>query len=134
MRRRRLTNSSRLSNDVICTEPNGGVPGAPDAVDGGSGRDSIIGVGHLQGGSSDDIILVVGTGSVADGGSGNDLIEGENAGGSPSRLLGGSGGDTVLNFAGNPAIDCGSAYDLVAANGATDVRRCEGATRLPGLG
>jgi Ca2+-binding RTX toxin-like protein len=74
-------------DDVISTEPFGGLPGAPDSVDGGSGRDRILGVGHLKGGS---------------------------------------GGDTGFNFAGSPTIDSGSADDLVYADGATDVRRCEG--------
>jgi hypothetical protein len=57
----------------------------------------------------------------SNGGSGDDSLRGIFA----AVLLGGAGSDTVLNSPGDPKIDCGSAYDTVTPNGATDVRRCE---------
>lgn len=114
-------------DDVICGAPYDGPAGDPDDIEGGSGSDSITGTGHLDGGSSDDSIHASGAGTVADGGSGDDQIAGSGA----STLLGGSGSDTVLNLDGTPKIDCGAAYDEVYANGATDVRRCEGTTNPP---
>ncbi|HEY7034080.1 MAG TPA: hypothetical protein VH482_22270 [Thermomicrobiales bacterium] len=58
-----------------------------------------------------------------DGGSGDDHLEGLEAG----ALLAGSGDDTVSNLDVFPAarIDCGSGHDAVSPNGATDVGCCE---------
>lgn len=138
-------------NDVICGFPGGlSAPGGePDVIDGDGGDDDMVGRGVLDGGSGNDYVLAfrlgsrayggsgadtvrADTGATADGGSGDDVVQNgnpSNAGG--VALKGGSGSDTVLNYDGNPTIDCGAAYDLVYANGATDVRRCEGTTTPP---
>lgn len=92
---------------------------------GGSGDDLAVEAapagGWAEGGSGNDVVFAM-DGAIADGGSGNDFVQGRRA----AALLGGSGSDTIDNLGGTPKIDCGSAYDLVSANGATDVRRCEG--------
>jgi hypothetical protein len=77
--------------------------------------------GRAEGGSGSDLAVVATDEATADGGSGNDFVVGTRAG----ALYGGSGGDIVANTAGTPKIDCGSAFDRVSPNGATDVRRCE---------
>jgi hemolysin type calcium-binding protein len=94
---------------------------------GGSGNDTVIAAGatgRADGGSGDDVVSAS-DGATGSGGSGNDLVEGT----VPAALYGGSGSDTVRSLSPSPGtkIDCGSASDLVQANGATDVRRCEGA-------
>jgi hypothetical protein len=76
--------------------------------------------GRAEGGSGGDLVIATG-GATADGGSGNDEVASFDA----AALRGGSGSDYVNNISGNPRIDCGSAFDTVSPNGATDVRRCE---------
>lgn len=134
-----------LGNDLACGgEGDDGIhilTGGSKA-DGGPGQDQVFASnsGQVWGGSGNDIVEVAGSfGGLADGGSGNDfvyavvgatgkggsgndLVEGLDAG----FLSGDSGSDKLQNDSGTPRIDCGSAYDLVFANGATDVHRCEG--------
>ena len=134
-------------NDIICGSPNYQFDvGTPDVADGGSGDDHVIARGKVSGGSGDDSVLtdIEGSkadggsgsdeiratqGAVGDGGSGNDLVR--SWAGGAAALYGGSGSDVVLNETGAGKIDCGAAYDLVYANGATDVKRCEGTTTPP---
>jgi hypothetical protein len=89
-----------------------------------------FGVGaRANGGSSADTVRADAD-ATADGGSGDDIVQSSGPGGLSGAvaLFGGSGSDTVYNYLGNPRIDCGAAYDVVFANGATNVRRCEGTT------
>jgi Ca2+-binding RTX toxin-like protein len=134
-------------NDIICGSPDYVTDiGDPDVADGGAGDDRVIARGKAIGGSGDDFVLTDWVGSKADGGSGSDEVWANQGAvgdggsgndilrsyfGGAAALLGGSGGDTVYNQTGADKIDCGAAYDLVYANGATDVRRCEGVAPPP---
>lgn len=118
---------------------------------GGPGADAFVGADNearAEGGSGDDVLVSAGSGGVSDGGSGsdrvvadsgavgisgsgNDRVEARLGVGQPgdpaAAIEGGSGSDVLINVGGTPGvrIDCGSAYDRVAANGATSVSRCE---------
>jgi hypothetical protein len=128
-------NDARGVDDFVCdfagTNRVSGVSGddhmhVTGVVEGGAGDDDVLASGaggKAYGGSGGDFVTAI-TDAAADGGSGNDRVIGIHA----STLNGGSGSDVAVNTIGNPKNDCGSAYDLVDANGATDVRRCEDTT------
>jgi Ca2+-binding RTX toxin-like protein len=85
----------------------------------GRGRDTLISIEEVVGGSAADRLTGNAGANMLDGGAGNDLLIGL-AG--HDRLYGGLGNDTLIGGAGNDILHGGAGVDLVIYEGAAAVR------------
>lgn len=108
----------------------GGNLTVPAFMDGGPGRDIIIGAhgndtllggqagDYIDGGPGDDSIVGGSHNDRIDGGEGNDSID---AGAGNDRVNGGAGDDVILGGGGRDVIDAGDGNDRILGGAANDI-------------
>ena len=100
---------SNTADDLTINAGDGG-----DSIDVTAGVEAILNT-LLNGGAGDDSLS--GNFNSADGGAGNDLLQG---GSTDSTMLGGAGDDSIIGGSGNETIDGGSGQDSIIGGGGDD--------------